>query len=326
MKNNIDGECSTSKMCMANILIERDGTKRQLNGAIIELQYHHLHDWRLTVYVCGREKYAHKVERNKVKRPKVDQYTGATIWVGEKDWSLEFNDKKDWEVFKDLHQECYTRNVAHVEEHQVPGVRVIENIAQRSQNDHFIQPSTYIHTLENEVERALNPKNNKILYDMDSEDEEWLDHVDTEHGIIINEDTFERAMYKFEKDTYLYQEHQMLPYYRLPPIPSNTSACKHIYCYWRHKRERKGKALVRNFQPSLWEQNKGLQAIQLTRLHLQHPSASMEKLRQSLGYRYQFAFSAPPPGLNVQPIPHMEKSLKSSKPKLCKQVRLTHNR
>jgi len=123
------------------------------------------------VYVCGNKLFSYKVERAITKRPIKKQH--HLIWIDKKNWKLKFDDNKQWKLFNKLHKECYKKNIEAIiyPKITIPGVKVIEDILP---NDSFIQPcSMYIHTIENEVEKAFKT----IVYNMGSEDEEWLSQI-----------------------------------------------------------------------------------------------------------------------------------------------------
>lgn len=256
---------SVCRGCIANVLVVQHDRGWREFGATIELQSCHGQGWMLIISVRGQNTYAFKAE-HAIVTGSTNRHTHAVVWKGGKGWSLEFDDKKQWQIFKELHEECYRRNAktSSVRQIPIPGVRHIEDIAPRSPNGHFARPySRYISTGEDEVEMALG--NSRVVYDMDSEDEQWLVQINHERASargtrtrpLIAEETLERLMDKLEKDAYLYQQEHKTT--ELDPNDVDSESCmglatpeviKVIYSYWLEKRKRKGMPLVRHFQVS----------------------------------------------------------------------------
>lgn len=258
---------SVCQGCMANVLVVQNDRGWREFGATIELQFCHGQGWMLIISVRGENMYAFKAE-HAIVTGTMNRHSHAIVWKGGKGWSLEFEDKKQWQVFKDLHEECYRRNAktSSVRQIPIPGVRHIDDIAPRSPGVHFVRPYRYITTMEDEVEMALG--NSRVVYDMDSEDEQWLAQINTERASargtrtrpLIAEETLERLMDKLEKDAYLYQQQHKTT--ELDPNDVASESCtglatqeviKVIYNYWSDKRRRKGMPLVRHFQVDFCE-------------------------------------------------------------------------
>jgi hypothetical protein len=254
---------SVCEGCMANVLVVQHDRGWREYGAKIELRSCHGQGWMLIISVRGEKMYAYKAEQAMVVGS-TNRHSHAIVWKGGKGWSLEFEEKKQWQVFKELHEECYRRNgkTSSVRQIPIPGVRHIEEVAGRSPGCHFVRPySRYISRTEDEVEMALG--NSRVVYDMDSEDEQWLGKINTERASargtrtrpLIAEETLERLMDKLEKNAYLYQQGAKSS--ELDPKDVAAESCtglatqeviKVIYGYWVEKRTRKGMALVRHFQ------------------------------------------------------------------------------
>lgn len=112
--------------------------------------------------------------------------------------------------------------------------------------------------MEDEVERAYK----RVVYDMDSEDEQWLAQLNIERANVqernypqIDEETFERLLDKLEKEAYLYQQQDKEINLDLNDIVSclcnglvTHEVIKIICNYWIDKRKRKNMPLVRLFQ------------------------------------------------------------------------------
>ncbi|KAL2609279.1 hypothetical protein R1flu_027852 [Riccia fluitans] len=306
LRRSTDSGCMR---CMANLLITKSDRCVRETGAVIELQPGHGNTWILSVTVNGESKYAYKADQP-VATGTSNRYTHAMMWRGGKDWSLEFVDRKQWHLFKDLHDDCFQRTVraATVRHIPIPGVKQIPEAPRTGAR--FVRPyAKYIHQIDGEVEAALT--SSRVIYDMDSEDEDWLNEVNLENVTSkeserrprIEEDTLERVIDKLEKISYLRSQQE--------PILSEVAAevcqtlaspeeVKAIYVYWHNKRTRKGMALIRHFQPAPWQQyQKLLEDWQATVNQLQQESPTANKqLLQSLCKRPPlFAFCLRPRGL-----------------------------
>ena len=254
---------SVCEGCMANVLVVQHDRGWREYGATVELRSCDGQGWMLIISVRGENMYAYKAEQA-MATGSTNRHNHAIVWKGGKGWSLEFEEKKQWQAFKELHEECYRRNgkTSSVRQIPIPGVRHIEETAPRSPGCHFARPySRYISRTEDEVEMALG--NSRVVYDMDSEDEQWLAQVNAERASargtrtrpLIAEETLERLMDKLEKDAYLYQRQERIA--ELDPNDVAAESCmgmatqeviKVVYGYWVEKRTRKGMPLVRHFQ------------------------------------------------------------------------------
>ncbi|EPS72091.1 hypothetical protein M569_02664, partial [Genlisea aurea] len=198
-----------------------------------------------------------------------NRFLHRMMWKGGNDWMLEFPDRNQWTFFKDMHEECYNRNIraASVKNIPIPGVQLVEERSheERSRTDDntppFVRNSPrYIQQVGSDVEMALDPLRN--LYDMDSDDEKWLlsEHgnnhpaADDQHQI-ISEEYLEKAMNMFEKFSYAEGRENFTDsefegrFTELGPV----EAGKAVYEHWKKKREKMGMPLIRHLQPPLWE-------------------------------------------------------------------------
>ncbi|XP_055820657.1 uncharacterized protein LOC129889400 isoform X2 [Solanum dulcamara] len=295
--------------CDANVLVTLGGVKgwREF-GARIVLEIAGHNEWRIAVKFSGITKYSYKVH-NVLQPGSTNRFTHAMMWKGGKDWVLEFPDRSQWMLFKELHEECYNRNIraASVKNIPIPGVRLIEEIEDYASEVSFIRSSpTYYRQAESDVEMAMDPSH--ILYDMDSEDEQWLSKNDfscsgeSKHEEIPDE-FFEKVMDMFEKVAYARQRDRFAPdeLEELMVGVGSMEAVKSIYEHWQNKRQKNGMSLIRHLQPPLWERyqqqlkeweqamsnaNHGFASI------CQEKAASMEKPPMS-------AFCLKPRGLEV---------------------------
>ncbi|KAG0560818.1 hypothetical protein KC19_9G016200 [Ceratodon purpureus] len=319
---------SVCQGCLANVLVVQHDRGWRERGATVELRSCNGQGWMLVISVRGENMYAYKAEQA-MATGSTNRHNHAIVWKGGKGWSLEFEDKKQWQVFKEVHEECYRRNgkMSSVRHIPIPGVRHIEEVAPRSPGCQFARPySRYIRRAEDEVEVALGKS--RVVYDMDSEDEQWLAQINTERANargtrtrpLIAEETLERVMDKLEKDAYLYQQQERGM--ELDPNDVGAESCtglatqeviKVIYGYWVEKRTRKGMPLVRHFQPPAWElYQKRVKAWEreIAALQVQQPFASVQQLAEEVRKPPLFAFCLRPRGLEVQPKLSKQKSHK----------------
>jgi hypothetical protein len=177
------------------------------------------------------------------------------MWKGGKEWTLEFPDRSQWVLFKEMHEECYNRNMraASVKNIPIPGVCLIEENDDNGIEAPFFRGFKYFRQLETDVELALNPS--RVLYDMDSDDEKWMLKNRSSPEVNsssrqISEEMFEKAMDMFEKAAYSQQRDQFTSdeIMKLMAGIGPTGAIKIIHEYWQHKRQRKRMPLIRHLQ------------------------------------------------------------------------------
>ncbi|KAJ4846207.1 hypothetical protein Tsubulata_034734 [Turnera subulata] len=255
-------ERSTEVMsCDANVLITQSDRGWRECGVQVVLELFEHNEWKLAVKISGIMKYSYKAHQF-LQPGSTNRYTHAMMWKGGKDWTLEFPDRSQWAVFKVMHEECYNRNIraALVKNIPIPGVHLIEEIDDHGIELPFVRGSSkYFRQVETDVEMALNPS--RVLYDMDSDDEEWLskNHSASEVENVrlweISEEMFERTMDMFEKASYTQQRVQFTPdeVEELMAGFGPMEAIKSIHEYWEQKRQKKGMPLIRHLQPPLWE-------------------------------------------------------------------------
>ncbi|KAJ0030955.1 hypothetical protein Pint_12757 [Pistacia integerrima] len=230
-------------------------------GAQIVLELFDHSEWKLAVKLSGTTRYSYKAHQF-LQPGSTNRFTHAMMWKGGKDWTLEFPDRSQWFLFKEMHEECYNRNIraASVKNIPIPGVRVIEDCDDNGTEVAFVRSSSkYFRQVETDVEMALDPS--RILYDMDSDDERWVMeiHNSSESDISglweISEEVFEKTMDMFEKAAYSQQRDQFTPdeIEELMAGGGSMEAIKIIYEHWRQKRQKKGMPLIRHLQPPSWE-------------------------------------------------------------------------
>ncbi|KAL0323876.1 UNVERIFIED_CONTAM: hypothetical protein Scaly_2354700 [Sesamum calycinum] len=237
LKRTSDGSVNNQKnlellTCVANILVTHGDKGWRECGANIVLEHADHNEWRLAVKLSG----------------------------GGKDWVLEFPDRNQWILFKEMHEECYNRNIraASVKNIPIPGVRLVEEMMIMELKSLLFEILQGIfRQVQTDVEMAMDPS--RILYDMDSDDEQWLmlkKNCTEKHKYEkISEEVLEKAIDIFEKVSYAklrdnFTDAEIEEF--LIGIGS-AEAAKVIYEHWRQKRKKFGMPLIRHLQPPLWE-------------------------------------------------------------------------
>ncbi|XP_009384647.2 uncharacterized protein LOC103972153 isoform X1 [Musa acuminata AAA Group] len=249
VKQNID-----SVHCNANVLVtDADRCWREEGFEVMLLLASK--EWCIAVKSQGEVRYLH---RPLDMRPCfVNRFTHAYMWAGDGRWKLEFLDKWDWLVFKELHMECHERNMQ-MSSRMIP-VPVFKEVPgyEDDAGATFGCPGEYIRMMDDEVQRALSSK--IAMYDMDSGDEQWLIkynssilHIETSEFVDITKDSFEEIIYAMEKDAYsnvddVFDKEKALDLYQHFGKREMLNA---IYDYWIRKRNKRHAALVREFQVS----------------------------------------------------------------------------
>ncbi|CAJ2662716.1 unnamed protein product [Trifolium pratense] len=160
--------------------------------------------------------------------------------------------------------------------------------------------------LETDFEMALDPS--RVLYDMDSEDEQWFSNIrnsEMYNGDLngITEEMFEKTMDLLEKAAFAKLRDQFTPN-EIEELMLNVGPLcivKIIYDHWHQRRQKKGMALIRHFQPPMWEryqQQLKEWEVAVTKNNLssngcQDKGATLEKPPM-------FAFCLKPRGLELQ--------------------------
>ncbi|XP_073110999.1 uncharacterized protein [Elaeis guineensis] len=297
-----------SRTCDANVLVTLSDRGRRECGAQVVLESDDQQNWRICVKFSGITKYFHKVHHF-LQPGTTNRYTHAMMWKGGKDWTLEFADRNQWSFFKQMHEECYNRNIraASVKHIPIPGVRLIADGDDNIADMPFVRnPPKYFRQDGTEIDMALDPAH--VLYDMDSADEEWIsttrNSCDSNGGkmIEITEDLFERVMDMCEKFAYAQQCNEFtgdeIEEFMADVGPLDV--VKEIHEHWCQKRQKKGMPLIRQFQPALWE---------LYQQQLKEWESAMNKMHSSsdgcqdkaclLKKPPMFAFCLRPRGLEV---------------------------
>ncbi|KAK3027025.1 hypothetical protein RJ639_041180 [Escallonia herrerae] len=247
--------------CDANVLITLGDRGLRERGARVFLEPADTNEWKLAVKLSGTTKYSYNVHH--VMQPgSTNRYTHAMMWKGGKDWALEFPDRSQWTLFKEMHEECHNRNIraASVKNIPIPGVRLIEDSDDNPTEVSFVRSSAkYFRQVETDSEMAMDPS--RILYDMDGDDEQWilsnkrLVQSQENKCLEISDELFEKTMDTFEKLAYGQQRDDFtadeIEDFMVGVGPMEV--IKVIYEHWRQKRQRKGMPLIRQLQPPSWE-------------------------------------------------------------------------
>lgn len=242
--------------CEANVLVTRGDRGWRECGAQVVLELADQNEWKLAVKISGTTQFSHKAHQF-LQPGSTNRYTHAMMWKGGKDWTLEFPDRGQWALFKEMHAECYNRNAraASIKSIPIPGVRLIDENDDSGPEGMFLRSSSkYSRQIETDVEMALNPS--RVLYDMDSEDEKWISEnrscSDGEGNNFrqLSDEVFERTMDMFEKAAYVQQRDQFSSdeIEELMNGVGPMELSKTIHEYWQQKRHKKGMPLIRHLQ------------------------------------------------------------------------------
>lgn len=242
--------------CDANILITAGDKGWRECGAQVLLELFERNEWKLSVKISGITKYSYKAHQF-LQPGSTNRFTHAMMWKGGKDWILEFTDRSQWALFKEMHEECHNRNVraASVKNIPIPGVRLIEESDDNGTEMAFIRSSSkYFRQVGTDVEMALDPC--RVLYDMDSDDEQFILDIKNSSEFMngclgmISEDIFEKTIDMFEKAAFARQLVQFTSdeIEELMAGVGPMNVIKAIYEHWRQKRQKNGMPLIRHLQ------------------------------------------------------------------------------
>ncbi|KAK8262276.1 hypothetical protein V6Z11_D13G246000 [Gossypium hirsutum] len=96
--------------CHANLLLTLGDRGWRECGAQVALERFDRNEWKLAVKMSGSTRCSYKAHQF-LQPGSTNRYTHAMMWKGGKDWTLEFTDRSQWALFKDMHEECYNRNI-----------------------------------------------------------------------------------------------------------------------------------------------------------------------------------------------------------------------
>ncbi|XP_028768392.1 uncharacterized protein LOC114726002 [Neltuma alba] len=238
-----------SSLCSANLLVTESDKCYRVEGVVVTLEMSTSKDWLLTVRKDGLARCTFRAE--KVMRPSSsNRFTHVIMFSLDNGWKLEFDRRQDWVIFKNLYKECSDRNIlAPVAKFiPVPGVREVSGYAD-SNSITFHRPDNYISMNDgDELSRALAKRT--AIYDMDSEDEEWLKKLNNESQEHVSEDDFELMIDALEKAYYCNPDDfsdEKLPANLFRDLGTN-GVLEAVHSYWMKKRKQKRSLLLRVFQ------------------------------------------------------------------------------
>ncbi|KAK2999154.1 hypothetical protein RJ639_024517 [Escallonia herrerae] len=242
-----------STSCSASLLVMESDKCYRVEKAVISLELSDLKQWFLAIKKDGIRRYSLVAE--KIMRPcGSNRFTHDIIWTVDNSWKLEFPNRRDWLIFKELYKVCSDRNVRTPTENiiPVPGVHEVSGYTENC--SFFNRPDSYISWKDDEVARAL--AKSSINYDMDTDDEMWLNKYNIESSPNIgldksvSADTFELIIHAFEKGFYCssddYLDEEVAADHCLNLERREVLVAVHKY--WMKKRKQKRSGLVRVFQ------------------------------------------------------------------------------
>ncbi|KAL6627319.1 hypothetical protein ACP70R_031045 [Stipagrostis hirtigluma subsp. patula] len=258
--NSRSGHSSPESLtCVANVLVTVGDRGWREYDTQITMDTDGQSEWRICVKLAEGTQYAHKVCQ--VLQPgATNRYTHAMIWKGGAEWCLEFPDRSQWLIFKQMHDDCYSHNIraASVKNIPIPGVCLVEA---HDDNDavSFVRPEDYLGHIGTDVELALDES--RVIYDMDSDDETWISswrkYLVGENMTAneLTDELFERVMDKLEKFAYSHSCNELtidqMKELDIDNVPLDI--VKGIHTYWQDKRREKGMPLIRHFQSAMWK-------------------------------------------------------------------------
>eukprot|EP00850_Spirogloea_muscicola_P003479 SM000014S00267 [mRNA] locus=s14:286661:290789:- [translate_table: standard] len=253
-----------SDVCRANVLVIQSDRGWRERHAAVELRCDPKRAWYLAVVVRGGVMFTYKSEQLG-STSSTNRCSNRIVWRSDKAWSLEFEDRKAWLKFKDYHDDCYRRNLqaAALRQIPIPGVKEVLDYAQLHHGPRFSRPAgRYIRGGQSESESALS--STRIVYDMDSDDEEWLAAVNQKRAMgprgsrlqnKIAEDEYELVFDQLEKASYSLQEPVGLEAaVDLCEGVATPKVVALLHGRWLERRQAKDLPLVRYFQPPPWVQ------------------------------------------------------------------------
>ncbi|XP_058751758.1 uncharacterized protein LOC131624854 [Vicia villosa] len=241
-------EAIVPSYCCTNILIvETDRCYRVERAVVISEEMSDSREWHLAVKKDGLTRCTLKAGR--VMRPcSTNRYTHVKMVSLINGWKLEFANHQDWLAFKNLYKDCSQREIPipAAKFIPVPSVCEVPDYADRY-TSLFNRPEYYISTNGDEFERAITRKTGN--YDMDSEDEEWLNKFNTEFQEHVSQDNFESTVDALEK-TYHYNaddcyDEKSMIYWCQNPV--SKKVIEAVHNYWIKKRKQKYSGLHRIF-------------------------------------------------------------------------------
>ncbi|KAL8162082.1 hypothetical protein V2J09_013571 [Rumex salicifolius] len=244
--------------CSVNLLVvEADRCYRE-SGASVTVELSPSNEWILAIKIDGSLRCYHRVQKGKEAKPScTNRYTHAIIWFVDATtgWKLEFADRRDWAIFKELFKVCGDRNKvipAPANTIPIPGVCEV-SVCDISPEAPYSRPQSYIEVNEDELCRAL--LKSSANYDMCCEDEEWLNKFNSELDtksdlrVHVTEGVFELIIDRLEKAAFCQPDDfaEEVPAHLCLDLASRD-VVEAVYSYWMTKRKQKRGPLLKVFQ------------------------------------------------------------------------------
>ncbi|KAJ0235176.1 Enhancer of polycomb-like protein [Hirschfeldia incana] len=246
-----------SLVCSVNILVLDSDRCTREESFSATLEFVSSKEWFVVIKRDGLIRY--RIKARKTMRPcSCNRFTHSIVWVGDNGWKLEFCERQDWLGFKEIYKECYERNVLEQNSRAIPIPGVREVCGYADDLPSFSMPVPYISVKEDEVSRAM--ARSTALYDMDLEDEEWLERQneemigeeDEQRALQLEQDIFEFMIDGFEK-YYFHNSADDLLEEKAASVASlsylgRQDVVEAVYDYWARKRKQRKAPLLRVFQ------------------------------------------------------------------------------
>ncbi|KAL9254698.1 hypothetical protein AKJ16_DCAP19513 [Drosera capensis] len=237
--------------CSGNLLVVESDRCYRVEEAGIVLETNDSNEWVLAVKKDGSIKYSIKAP-TEIKPSSINRYTHAVMWFLDNGWRLEFPDRNEWAIFKELARACAERNSVPaspvVKSIPVPGVLEV-SLMPTADGASFSMPFSYI-KMDNELSRALLRRN--ANYDADSDDEQWLSKFNKKHepSEPITVEIFELMVDAFEKASYISPENfgNLAAAVEVCTDLAGKNVAEAVHTYWVKKRTEKQGPLLRVFK------------------------------------------------------------------------------
>lgn len=237
--------------CFANILvIDSDKCYRE-GGAIVTLEVSAEKQWHLAIKRDGVKRYS-IITQSLMRACNCNRFTHAMMWGMDSGWKLEFTDKQNWSIFRDLYKKCSDRNAQVPVESFIP-VPGVHEVSGHVNSSSYVRPATYISVKDDELSRALARRT--ANYDMDSDDEQWLNKLNSEFCSenefrkLLSAEDFELVIDAFERGFHSSPD-DFSDETTIPNICLNLErrVLEAVYSFWVKKRKQRRASLIRIFQ------------------------------------------------------------------------------
>lgn len=238
------------------LVVEPDRCYREC-GASVTLELSTSNEWILAIRKDGSLRCYHSARRGQEVKPTcTNRYTYAIIWYVEAGWKLEFTERKEWAIFKELFKFCGDRNIvppSPAKAIPIPGVCEVP-ICDISHDVPYVRPESYIKMNGDELSRALLKRT--ANYDMDCEDEGWLNELNSKLNqenylsVRVTETTFELLIDAFEKAAFC-EPNQFIDEKAPADLHldlASREVIEVVYSYWILKRKQKHGPLLAVFK------------------------------------------------------------------------------